>query len=981
MSFRSMVFGFGVGRDNVTFCWIGVLVFLAGVSAAFAETTSRFTVTDRVVAPAAPPISATIGAFGEGGRLTPGGNFEPSVYRNWFIVSEDAPLDAPGEARMPFQQISYWDTLRDGALDGAEISVMRLSDGKLHQVREGRIAEGGYDLSGWIPALPGDRFAPAERTSARVQIADYERPGVPRWYAVRAFDADGRTSSLSPPARIDIPARLERPAEASDLNEGLGQGGAPDPSTTTSHPALSPPEALNAVVDGTGRVELSWTASPGATGYQLFMSYVDPAQMEGFRIQTEGVGDPIRAGDLLIVRKTIDTFDRESFISDRIWNAVEGARGRNPLLSTWPNEQEGVHWSILRHPEDPSRGWGGRSYLQVEFDRRAEIRIGTYVYSGIDQDWYEVLHPDTDYTVSVRLRGIVPGQAWVDVTGPLSREIRPIILDYGTDWTEAVSTFRVPRLLEGEEPGEIKLVVQGPGTIDVDDFRIHRADTDFLDYPPEDYDRLAGVTLSALRTHAIIKTGTQTYDLANLLGTGGFGNASPGLPETLRMIERTGISPWLQVEPHLTDAEWLGLIEYLAAPFDPTKDDAAELPWAAMRVAQGRAAPWTNAFDKIYFEIGNETWNGLFAPWVFPAMKDQATGRDVGSGQVYGLFQNRVVGILRSSPWWGASALEDKVSFVIGGWSVNDYGEQAAAVAPDASDLVTIATYNGGWDEGEGPPSLSKASLAAVLNQVSQVQIPTATRFAAGARDIGDVRGYPLDFGTYEAGPGYALNGLNGETVTPEQQTEQERVMKSTAAGVATLDSFLAQRREGFSMQNFFTFGEGEYWRSHARWYKGGGAYPSWQLTTLLGGPIAGEMLEVTTDTVETRDLPGLARREPVSDAPQIAVYALREDKRTTVVAISRKVAGYPDVSDDGCAPVEIALPFDDASTIRMIRTVGSPTDNGYDGTAPDLQDRQIDPNVISDGILSIGPDTGGEVCGMPPASARIYVIEDAVKG
>ena len=60
-----------------------------------------------------------------------------------------------------------------------------------------------------------------------------------------------------------------------------------------------------------------------------------------------------------------------------------------------------------------------------------------------------------------------------------------------------------------------------------------------------------------------------------------------------------------------------------------------------------------------------------------------------------------------------------------------------------------------------------------------------------------------LELGTYEAGPGYALSGLNKQArMSPDEVLAQERTMKSLGGGTATLDTFLSYAREGFTLQN-----------------------------------------------------------------------------------------------------------------------------------------------------------------------------------
>ena len=109
-----------------------------------------------------------------------------------------------------------------------------------------------------------------------------------------------------------------------------------------------------------------------------------------------------------------------------------------------------------------------------------------------------------------------------------------------------------------------------------------------------------------------------------------------------------------------------------------------------------------NVFDTIYFEIGNETWNGLFRPWTFGGMVDAETGKKYARGEVYALMHDFVVEVLRSSPYW-QPAFEETFIHVTGGWATslrpgsfdNGYTQEIAR-ASQHGEYVTIAAYNGG---------------------------------------------------------------------------------------------------------------------------------------------------------------------------------------------------------------------------------------------------------------------------------------------
>jgi hypothetical protein len=306
------------------------------------------------------------------------------------------------------------------------------------------------------------------------------------------------------------------------------------------------------------------------------------------------------------------------------------------------------------------------------------------------------------------------------------------------------------------------------------------------------------------------------------------------------------------------------------------------------------------------------------------------------------------------------------VQFVLGGWSGQAYGAEAASASP-SSDLMAIGAYIGGWDEGEPPPSSSNsASLFDVLSHVSQ-SIPVAERHAKEVDALRKKGHGKLRSATYEAGPGYALNGLNDARVTEEQFRAQEQVMKSLAAGTATLDAFLARAYRGFEIQNFFTFGRGPLWTSHAKWYFGGQAYPSWKALALFNGEGTGDMLRTESLSVPTTDLKAFERRQAVKNAPLAAVYATRKPGRLNLFVLSRKV--------DGFTPVTVELPFDRAESITLYRMSGAPEANNLMADNVKIDKLAIPASQLNR-RFSVDASSGAEQRGLPPASTFLYVFE-----
>ena len=115
--------------------------------------------------------------------------------------------------------------------------------------------------------------------------------------------------------------------------------------------------------------------------------------------------------------------------------------------------------------------------------------------------------------------------------------------------------------------------------------------------------------------------------------------------------------------------------------------------------------------------------------------------------------------------------------------------------------------------------------------------------------------------------------------------------------------------------------------------------------------------------------------RRDVRNAPQIAVYATRDGDRVNVFVLSRRIPGHPDPEEDGCTPVEIALPFAAAQSLTVHRMAGPYDAHNIESDAVKIERRPL-PAPADASRLRVDAATGGEACGMPPASALLYVYE-----
>jgi len=907
---------------------------------------AQFTVTDTVINKDVQPFTATIGSFG---NVLTSNSFEPAIYRTRFFAETDSPdtiLLAPSV-------ITAYDMLREGFYDGADLRIYRIVNGKIRIVREDRIAEGGSHMSGWMETGTNEKkLIPPDSACYAYQFDDWNRPDVPYWFSLTAVAADGTQSAQSEAISFTLPAgkRKSKTAPAS-LHEFKAKKAAPGIT-------LPPPAGIKPIYNPETRtLEISWNPVRGAAGYRIYKSDYAPDKHRGFELKLAGNGAAIKKGDWIVVAKEFKSFSRNKNQSNRVWDTHQNKAAMPEGAPCFPDEDPAVTWEL-----EPR---AGQHCIRFDMKEGGHVALDHYNHGSTQQSWYPVLHPGKPYRIEfmARQKGMDHPEITFKLNGHYSKVVTPVQFKIGSEWQRYEAEFTVDKLFDEKGgTGQTSLSFNGPGSLWLDDYRVYRADTPFADYMDYEYKSLKDSGMAALRTHAFIKTATKTYGMQQFTNPAGAINGvqkGNTLPQTLTMMEKAGMIPWLQVEMHMTPAEWLGLVEFMAAPCISEE----KTPWAWKRKMQGREKPWTDSFDKIYFEISNETWNWLFNPWVFESMTDSETGKTYNRGEVYGLFQEHVIDCLQASPYWKNVA--GKFEFTLGGWRVQEYGLKAGTTSP-RSKYITRAGYNGGWDEGEGPAEGTDASLFRVMIQCGQSAEPNAIEMRKRRDET--IPGAVL--GTYEAGPGYALSGLNGQArMTPEQVRLQEESMKSLGGGTATLDTFLCRAYNDYGIQNFFTFYHGKtHWVSHTAWHKGALAHPCWMTLALFNTKAAGDMLKVTAESVPVIDMPPYKRRKAMSDIPLISCYATRQGDRFNLFVLSRKLDNYPLPGDNGVTPVTVTLPFSSAKTVTLYRMAGNPRSHNLDDEQVRIETLQLTPEISNSQFTVEG--------GIPSGATLLYVFE-----
>lgn len=969
--------------------------FLVALSALASASTSFAAVPATYKAPADIAITTNVAAPALGGwtttterlpveNLMRGGEYEGFDFRTRLFASADGADVVP----VSKQDATGWDSRREGYYEGAKARVYRIVDGRLVNVRNDTVAR--HRASGWGTTL-ADKIVPQGEGRFQWSFENYNSPAAPYYFSVVAVAKDGTWSLPSNFQEVTRPKKCEVKAKNDGLKAFPWPAAGPGSVEGKAPPA---PANFQATTDQDGVVTFTWdpVSEPDLAGYLVLMSDYPPDKHLGYGYDLAGKAatpeQQIKKGDMVFLDLRRTGWSRQKYTANRVWGDWASG-GMREIFSGQQGENPNHTWTLVPHPKpipaefaDSDRG---RSCLKIDMKGNEKISLRDYNHAGPGQNWYPVLKVGRPYIVEfwARQDGMAAPNIHFGFSGVYDGLIQQDFALSG-DWKKYSFEFSPSKEwpIENEAVGQMMLSFAGPGTLWLDCFRIYPKETGYMRLPKADVDALRDSGMAFFRTHMFIKSAASYFldDLTNAPGVVAYrGNLPIGefestLPQVLGFLKEAKINPWLQVEMSFSEAEWLGLVEYLAAPYDPAKDSPETKPWAYKRFSQGQEKPWVDEFGKLIFEVSNETWNPLFKPWIFSwaKMADASTGRVYAHGELIGLMTAYILDQMKKSPYW--PALGSKMETAVGGWLIelgdNGYGQAACKVCPDIKhDLV--ANYNGGWDEGAAPAEADDTGRRLALT-VAPHYIHWKNNELAQSRDRLAAQGVKFNVGTYEAGPGYALPN----TISHKQEEAEAQVMKSLAAGTGTLDCFLDGAQQGFVLQNFFTFSRGRnYWSSHADARRGGQAYPSWLALTLYNNHGQGDFLVVQPSSLPTDKLDKTKTRKAIDAAPLTGVYATRHGDRYSVFVLSRKLDNFPYAGDDGYTPVTLHLPFQSAKKMTLYKLDGDPRATNLDAENVKIQTKEIPAGEFSPTFV-LNSARGADDRGLPPAATYLYVFE-----
>lgn len=665
---------------------------------------------------------------------------------------------------------------------------------------------------------------------------------------------------------------------------------------------------------------------------------------------------------------------------------------------------DGIALRLADHDGGAAVPFPGETYGEVTLQDANAERIFQYVFHPFDEgegQWYSQLHPGGRYRVSAWLRSNDGVRVRTTFVGQYESLGQSDDWQPTSEWQEYNYEVVAPAYPTSGSHGAVGLEFTGPGTVDIDNFSFSRVDGAYGEAPhapgegslspwldsvpasgPKPGVRFYPLTHSTSSVEALL--GNQGRNPSYEVNNGSFGGYScVTLPAIMEWAYATGDSPGTRSSPMLSinvkysEAEWWAVVEYLGVPYDPSKDTQQSKPYAHLRYVQrGHGQPWTDEFNEILIEYGNESWHNGAGGYGWDGFGP--SGGVHGGGKEYGLFARFVFEEnVKRNPLWKAHQLKDKIKFVLGAnydATLTSYGE-AAVIENPRTNYLGHANYVGPkWETGDAS---SNAFDAAGL-QETLVGMHTGMRdlirnASEVCRQLNGTTTARYRVLAYEGGPsGYWQNQDDPEI--------DENYGKSLAMGVAALDAWLHASQWGFGEQYYLGFASGGWWSSHTMPEAGGfRPHAGWLALSMRNRYAVGkEMLAV--DFLQTPAY----ERNPGERIPLISAYAVRSPNATSVFVLSRKYPGQHDGQDfgSGYTPVVLHLPFGSTPShitrYAITRPDGSfadPADNNRFGDNLAVTSVEV-PLSAYDPDFTIDASTGGGAEGLPPGTVFLYVFD-----
>jgi hypothetical protein len=749
--------------------------------------------------------------------------------------------------------------------------------------------------------------------------------------------------------------------------------------------APEPPQNVVATA-GNGYVTLTWDASKSSNvvGYRVYRSRL-PREEQYDRIYFPKGTASLHIGDYMYFSKRITSID-ESWAHPRV------RQDSGEYYWAAPTEAD-VSTSIVAHPGTvpDAMKFPGDTCLKVTSNETGSSYIGgPYIfYPAIagngESEWYGTLEESKQYCYEIwaREENMTTPEITLTFGGMYASISNTFAID--SDWKLYRFFFTAPSTPTSSSYSHDHPVISftGTGTFWIDNIRLFRCDeesdadklfvpspwlkTELLDSQPESgrkgMMRSMGTMLNTCsmeslltpyKDDGLVMDWYQSFSAASNIS----------LPWLLEYAYETGTNketrmrPWLNISSMDSEEDWLKLMEFLAAPIDPTDaNDVAAKPWAYLRyLERGVTTPWIDEFGTIYIEFANETWhNGaVSSQWIGWARN----GYVHGGAKQFGIFARHLTNYLENNSTYFVSAHDSGALTIVMGSNYSNYGETAIPYVPLA-DAIGHTTYVGPrWELGETANSVfdDHGVQATLLGYLTDTE-PYLETYRKN-RETLQAAGRDYTLLGYEGGPsGYSLSG---------QTDIIEDYGKSQAMAIAALDSWLDSCQKGFEDQGYLSFGQGDGWTSHMAMSEGYRRHVPWLAMTLRNSVATGSMIRA-----DVKETPSMLWDDV--EYPLIGSYVFRDGDTLTIFLLSRKLDGVHDDHDfgDGYTQVSLTLPSDPVGDATLYKLAGNPRESNR--TAVSDSDQTTLHIGIEEETVTLARTT---TISLPPGAIYVYRVK-----
>lgn len=548
------------------------------------------------------------------------------------------------------------------------------------------------------------------------------------------------------------------------------------------------------------------------------------------------------------------------------------AKGPTPFRGVSFNPKDDPPAYALDSTQFAPEGGSGAS-LRLEIERTPTRLRLDWMHRSRDPDksmvgksFFAVIwvRAETPATVALGIEGIGSTQATI-----------------GPDWTPVVHRFVYPE--ESPDRVGVYLAFRSKGRFWVDQPAVFASGADPLAVLPEHLARwkdlppgtpwrmwpLQKNTGAWLPLEALLRPPAALPERAGRRFWESPANAT--LPQLLQIAKERQLEPWIVTSLLFTGEEQRQLMEYLAGP--------EGTPMGDLRATHGQREPWTSVFPRLTIDMGNEAWNGMFTPSAFPR-----------SPESYGQYAQMAFAAMASAPGFKREQFRFCLNGFVKTTGPGGYADRAVRHAPSA-DLVSLATYLGGWEMGGQPAGPEEALF--FYERMFDKEFSSAHEMIAAHQK----EGRNLGMAIYEMGPGYSLPSWD----RPYDPAE-ENLARSLGLGLTFARLLLEARRQAWDPQAFFRYSNGHNWASHAP----GTSRPEapWLVLNLLNNAITGDQLMVELQGIPTIDLPALIAERKAhngenrllevdarSGVPLLTIAVFRKPETLQLVVLSRETA------------------------------------------------------------------------------------------